>query len=64
MNIWLTITLLSAVFVLTYDPKSGKLEKYIGTTPTANKEKHFQEIQFGGGLKMSHEKELEQHDSY
>lgn len=63
MNIWLTITLLSAVFVLTYDPKSGKLEKYVGATPTANKEKHFQEIQFGG-LKMSPEKELEQHDSY
>lgn len=49
---WTVIVLIAVVFVLTYDPKSRTIEKFVAQ-PTAQtperdcKHDHLQEIQFG-----------------
>lgn len=43
---WLIIFLLAFVFVITYDPKSGTLNKYIEQPNASCKDGHYQEIQF------------------
>ena len=49
--IWKVIFLLAIVFVLTYDPKSRTLEKFIGQpSPSTDKtceNTHYQAVQFG-----------------
>ena len=44
---WMFIFLLAFVFVITYDPKSGTLNKYIELPNAPCKEGHYQDIQFG-----------------
>jgi hypothetical protein len=48
---WNTIFLIAIVFVLTYDPKSRTLEKYVGVpTPPTHKScepTHYEAVQFG-----------------
>jgi hypothetical protein len=48
---WTVLFLLAIVFVLTYDPKSRTLEKFVvQNTPTIQKScesAHYQAIQFG-----------------
>jgi hypothetical protein len=47
---WNIVFLLAIVFVLTYDPKSRTLEKYVGqSTPPTDKScqpTHYQAVQF------------------
>jgi hypothetical protein len=47
---WKIVFLLSIVFVLTYDPKSRTIEKFVGQpTPPTNKScqpTHYQAVQF------------------
>ena len=48
--IWKIVFLLAIVFVLTYDPKSRTLEKFVGQpTPSADKScehAHYEAVQF------------------
>ena len=48
--IWKIVFLLAIVFVLTYDPKSRRLEKFVGqTTPSTEKScqpTHYEAVQF------------------
>jgi hypothetical protein len=43
---WLLLIVLAFVFVISYDPKSGTLNKYVEYPPAQCKEGHYQEIQF------------------
>jgi hypothetical protein len=48
---WKLIFIIAIVFVLTYDPKSRTLEKFVGqptTTPTQKscEDAHYQSVQF------------------
>ena len=47
MDFWKIVIMLAIVFVLTYDTKSGVIEKYV-EVPQKPKEKHqhFQSVQF------------------
>ena len=51
--IWKVVFLLSIVFVLTYDPKSRTLEKFVGQpTPSTDKScehAHYEAVQFAQG---------------
>jgi hypothetical protein len=44
---WGLLFLLAFVFMITYDPKSGTLNKYIPIENAPCKEGHYQEVQFG-----------------
>ena len=44
---WGLLFLLFFVFMITYDPKSGTLNKYIPIQNAECKDGHYQEIQFG-----------------
>lgn len=48
---WNTIALLAVVFVLSYDPKSRTLEKFVETparsTDRESQQMYFQHLQFG-----------------
>jgi len=44
---WLFLFLIFFVFMITYDPKSGTLNKYIPQENATCKDGHYQEIQFG-----------------
>jgi len=43
---WGLLFLLFFVFMITYDPKSGTLNKYIPVENATCKDGHYQEIQF------------------
>jgi hypothetical protein len=53
MMFWTVIVLIAVVFVLTYDPKSRTIERFVGHASTQEsrdpdcKHSHLQEIQFG-----------------
>ena len=49
---WTVVVLIAVVFVLTYDPKSRTIEKFVGQPAAETPEReckhdHLQEIQFG-----------------
>ena len=44
---WVFLFLIIFVFMITYDPKSGTLNKYIPVDNAPCKDAHYQEIQFG-----------------
>ena len=44
---WLLLFALAFIFILTYDPKSRTLEKYIPKGPAPCKDGHYNEVQFG-----------------
>ena len=43
---WLILFLLAFVFIITYDPKSGTLNKYVELPNAPCKDGHYQEVQF------------------
>lgn len=43
---WFLLFLLAFIFIITYDPKSKTLEKYIPREPAPCKDGHYNEIQF------------------
>lgn len=54
MTFWTVIVLIAVVFVLTYDPKSGTIERFVGHPAAEDpqcKHSHLQEIQFGQEMK-------------
>ena len=46
---WKYVILLGIVFVLTYDPKSKRIENFVEkpVAPPKDKYQHFQSVQFG-----------------
>lgn len=44
---WGLLFLVFFVFMITYNPKSGTLNKYIPVESAKSKNGHYQEIQFG-----------------
>lgn len=44
---WLLLFALAFIFIITYDPKSRTLEKYIPKGPAPCKDGHYNEVQFG-----------------
>ena len=44
---WGLLFLVFFVFMITYNPKSGTLNKYIPAESAKSKNGHYQEIQFG-----------------
>ena len=44
---WLLLFALAFIFIITYDPKSRTLEKYIPNGPAPCKDGHYNEVQFG-----------------
>jgi hypothetical protein len=43
---WPLLFLIAFVFLLTYDPKSGTLNKYVELPNAPCKDGHYQEVQF------------------
>jgi|TARA_R110000803_G_scaffold47415_3_gene98909 hypothetical protein len=43
---WILFFLAAFIFLLTYDPKSGTLNKYVELPDAPCKDGHYQEVQF------------------
>jgi hypothetical protein len=44
---WFLLFAVAFIFIITYDPKSRTLEKYIPVGPAPCKDGHYNEVQFG-----------------